>query len=113
MFEGDELNDAMGVPFFYGVVEGLFIGIYCIGAWKMGWTKAPRDENFWTVLVTSYEVLASEKRELNAIEVSISDLGESGELPGDEHSEDGQVLTTYYKFANNGAPQNTIREIKS
>lgn len=23
----DELNDAMGVPFFYGLVEGLFIGM--------------------------------------------------------------------------------------
>lgn len=35
MFDGDDLNDAMGVPFLYGVMEAVFIGIYCLGAWKV------------------------------------------------------------------------------
>ena len=93
MFEGDDLNDAMGVPFFYGLVEGLFIGTYCLWAWKSGWTKAPADAPFWHVLVTSYEVLEAEG-ELNAIEVSYS---ESGEMPpADEKSEDGHILIHYF-----------------
>lgn len=56
MFQGDELNDAMGVPFLYGMAEIFFISIYCVFAWKAGWTKAPRDENICKVISTSYEV---------------------------------------------------------
>ncbi len=57
MFEGDELSEAMGVPFFYGVVEAVILGIYCIGAWKLGWTKAPKNASIWKILTTSYEVI--------------------------------------------------------
>jgi hypothetical protein len=57
MFDGDELSEAMGVPFFYGLMEAVILGIYCIGAWKLGWTKAPRDAPIWKVISTSYEVL--------------------------------------------------------
>eukprot|EP00934_Nitzschia_sp_Nitz4_P005170 Nitzschia sp. Nitz4//scaffold10_size219509//204559//205804//NITZ4_001464-RA/size219509-augustus-gene-0.282-mRNA-1//-1//CDS//3329533028//5160//frame0 len=60
MFERDDLNDAMGVPFFYGACEAFLIGIYCVGCWKSGWTKAPADAPFWKVLLTSYEVLGAE-----------------------------------------------------
>ena len=60
MFRGNDLNEAMGVPFFYGVVEAVFVGIYCIGAWKLGWTKAPADASICNVLWTSYEVLEME-----------------------------------------------------
>lgn len=63
MFEGDELSEAMGVPFYYGMVEAIVLGIYCVGAWKAGWTKAPSDVNFFTMLATSYEVLHAEKWE--------------------------------------------------
>lgn len=56
MFEGDELNDAMGVPFLYGMAEIFFISIYCLWAWKAGWTKAPANESIWKVIATSYEV---------------------------------------------------------
>lgn len=61
MFKGDDLAAAMGVPFFYGMVEFLLIGAYSIGAWKAGWTKAPPNEPFWKVVTTSYEVLLAEK----------------------------------------------------
>ena len=37
----DELAEALGVKLFYGLVEMYILGIYCIGAWKVGWTKAP------------------------------------------------------------------------
>ena len=56
MFEGDELNDAMGVPFLYGMAEIFFISIYCVFAWKAGWTKAPANESFCKVIGKSYEV---------------------------------------------------------
>jgi len=47
---------AICVPMLYGVVEGLAAFIYCFICWKLNWTKAPRDEKFCQMLVTSYEV---------------------------------------------------------
>lgn len=91
MFEGDDLNDAMGVPFFYGAVEGVFIGFYCLWAWKKGWTKAPVDAPIWDVLWTSYEVIEAEKMDLSEIEIEISERDVS-----DDHSDDGRVLTNYF-----------------
>lgn len=98
MFRGSDLNDAMGVPFFYGLVEAVFIGIYCIWAWKAGWTKAPADATFWDVISTSYEVIAAEQKELNAIEISFSESGDSPHA--DESSENGEVLTHYFNASN-------------
>ena len=57
MFKGQDLNEAMGVPFFYGVCEAVMVGLYCVGCWKAGWSKAPSDAPFWKVLLTSYEVV--------------------------------------------------------
>uniref|UniRef100_A0A7S1USS9 EamA domain-containing protein n=1 Tax=Grammatophora oceanica TaxID=210454 RepID=A0A7S1USS9_9STRA len=73
MFEGDELAEAMGVPFFYGLMEAVILAIYCLIAWKAGWTRAPYDENICTILTTSYEVIYAEQQEMNEIEVQISD----------------------------------------
>lgn len=93
MFKGDYLNEAMGVPFFYGVVEMFLIGTYCVWAWKLGWTKAPADAPFWRTIMTSYEVIDAEKRELREIEISYSER----DFPvDDERSEDGKVLTHYF-----------------
>ena len=36
--------EAVSVPLVYGIVEAIIIGIYCVWAWKAGWTKAPADE---------------------------------------------------------------------
>ena len=66
MFEGDELAEAMGVPLYYGGVEAFVLGIYCIGAWKMSWTKAPADDPILKVISTSYEVLYAEATEKSA-----------------------------------------------
>ena len=63
MFDGDELAEAMGVPFFYGIVEALVLGVYCVGAWKAGWTKAPKHVSLWKAISTSYEVKLVEKVE--------------------------------------------------
>ena len=58
MFEGDDLNHAMGIPFFYGVCEAVSVGSFCFLSWKAGWTKAPCDTPLWKVLITSYEIVA-------------------------------------------------------
>ena len=70
MFKGDELGAAMAVPLFYGALEAVVLGVYCIVSWKLGWTKAPSNISFWTMISTSYEVLVIE-HDLEAIEVSL------------------------------------------
>ena len=65
MFEGDELAEAMGVPFYYGLVEAFILGIYCIIAWKGGWTKAPKHVSLCKAVGTSYEIITVEKVENN------------------------------------------------
>lgn len=69
MFQGDELAVAVGVPLFYGICEAVFLAIYCITCWKIGWTKAPRDENICRVIFTSYEVKELMESEPESIEV--------------------------------------------
>ena len=61
MFDGEGKAKASAVPFYYGSVEALCLLIYCVGAWKAGWTKAPPDVSFWHMLSTSYEVLSQER----------------------------------------------------
>jgi len=63
MFDGEELAEAMGVPFYYGVVEAVVLSLYCIVAWKAGWTKAPKDVPLWTAIYTSYEIISVEAAE--------------------------------------------------
>lgn len=73
MFRGDDRAAAMAVPFFYGFIEGVFILIYCLGAWKAGWTKAPADVSFTTMIITNYEVLATEEHDERAHAVAAAD----------------------------------------
>jgi predicted Na+-dependent transporter len=63
MFDGDELAAALGVPFFYGLVQAVALGIYCLGAWKLGWTKTSKNASLWKALTTSYEVMSLEDDE--------------------------------------------------
>jgi len=51
-----EISQALAVPLLYGLVEAVVLGLYCAIAWKLGWTKAPKDESFCTMLLTTYEV---------------------------------------------------------
>eukprot|EP00957_Ditylum_brightwellii_P071850 5461044-Ditylum_brightwellii.AAC.1 len=95
MFEGDELSEAMGVPLFYGLVEALVLGVYCLIAWKLGWTKAPSDDPIWKVLATSYEVLAAEAKELEAIEVSYMQENNDG---AESVSEFGDTIFHYFRL---------------
>lgn len=76
----------MGVPFFYGMVEFSVIGIYCIAAWKAGWTKAPPTEPFWKVVTVNYEVLLAEKlaQEGSNVEVQLGGDGYKNESPSSD-----------------------------
>jgi len=73
MFDGDDLAEAMGVPLYYGLLEAVILGLYCIAAWKIGWTKAPPNVSFCNMLFNSYEVLLAEKaeEELQSIEIML------------------------------------------
>ena len=94
MFEGNDLNHAMGVPFFYGFCEALLVGLYCVGAWKAGWSKAPVDAPMWRILFTTYEVLEAEKQQATSeIEVSLATKSEDS-----QESADGQIFTTYFQL---------------
>lgn len=48
-------TQAFAVPFIYGLLEATCIPIYCLWAWKTGWTKAPPGGSICTVLAKSYE----------------------------------------------------------
>lgn len=60
LFSGEEQNIAVGVPFWYTGMQTLFVGIFCIVAWKIGWSKAPANENIFKVLLNSYEIAMDE-----------------------------------------------------
>mmetsp|Transcript_6771 Transcript_6771/g.11222 ORF Transcript_6771/g.11222 Transcript_6771/m.11222 type:complete len:503 (+) Transcript_6771:241-1749(+) len=56
MFSDPEIRaQAVAVPLLYGIVEALVIGIYCVAAWKAGWTRAPASDKLCTVVSNSYE----------------------------------------------------------
>jgi len=74
MFQSDKLAKALAVPLYYGVVEAVILAIYCLICWKVGWTKAPPNENVCVVLATSYEVEKSRIESPNAIEVVGNDI---------------------------------------
>jgi hypothetical protein len=100
MFAGQELNVAMGVPFFYGVCEAIFVGSYCVIAWKMGWSKAPANAPLWQVITTSYEVLTAERHEMDTIEIAIS--SDSVDTASTKESQVGRVFTTYFQLEETG-----------
>lgn len=61
MFYGEDLARAVAVPLYYGILQALLTFCYCMVTWKLGWTKAPADVGFWTMICTSYEILTIEK----------------------------------------------------
>lgn len=99
MFEGNDLAEAMGVPLYYGLVEAVVLGIYCTIAWKIGWTKAPPEVPFYTMIIESYEVIFAEKKEIESVEVLLRTTKDGQE----KLSQNGDSLIAYYKFEDIGA----------
>ena len=92
VFEGAELNEAMGVPFYFGMVEAFLVGVYCVICWKAGYTKAPSDAPLWRVILTSYEVLEAERMDnTNEIEISLSTDSSTS-----QEAKAGTALHTYF-----------------
>ena len=73
---------ALGVPIYYGFVEAIVCGLYCLFFWKIGWTKAPANERIWTILSTSYEI----EECCNDGNDDVNDLIECVELAGEKLS---------------------------
>ena len=83
-----ERAEAVSVPLFYGFIEAIIIGIYCIWAWKAGWTKAPRDEKVGTV-----QKWVGWKR------LRYSDKGCWWEVQSDSHTKTSfQMIDTFFLF---------------
>ena len=59
----NERAEAVSVPLFYGAIEGIFVGVYCLFVWKMGWTKAPSDEKLCVVISKNYQAKAEDEDE--------------------------------------------------
>lgn len=57
MFYGEDLARAVAVPFYYGIAQAVITFVYSMVVWKLGWTKAPANVSFWTMISTSYEIL--------------------------------------------------------
>lgn len=60
-----ERTEAISVPLFFGVIQSVVIGMYCLWAWKSNWTKAPPNEKLCVVLTKSYECEDEEEMELD------------------------------------------------
>ncbi len=58
-----ERAEAISVPLFYGLTEAIIIGIYCVWAWKVGWTKAPSNEKLCVIITKTYEVEGESEEE--------------------------------------------------
>lgn len=61
LFSGEDQKNALAVPFWYTGMQTTFVGLYCLAAWKIGWSKAPANENIFKVLLQSYEVVGTEE----------------------------------------------------
>eukprot|EP00532_Pseudo-nitzschia_australis_P008485 CAMPEP_0168167434 /NCGR_PEP_ID=MMETSP0139_2-20121125/2545_1 /TAXON_ID=44445 /ORGANISM="Pseudo-nitzschia australis, Strain 10249 10 AB" /LENGTH=502 /DNA_ID=CAMNT_0008084671 /DNA_START=666 /DNA_END=2174 /DNA_ORIENTATION=- len=59
----NEQAEAVSVPLVYGMVEAIIISLYCLWAWKSGWTKAPADEKLCVVMIRTYEVHDSDSED--------------------------------------------------
>jgi len=81
MYSGDVLAEALSIPVYYGLVEAITLGIYCICAWKMGWTKAPKDESVCTVIASFYEIEGDNVSPDESIVEVYRDATESGMVP--------------------------------
>mmetsp|Transcript_3158 Transcript_3158/g.3029 ORF Transcript_3158/g.3029 Transcript_3158/m.3029 type:complete len:490 (-) Transcript_3158:59-1528(-) len=58
MFPDSETRgQALCVPLFYGILEAVLLALYCLLAWKLGWTRAPADEKLCVILAKTYEVV--------------------------------------------------------
>lgn len=83
-----QLATAIGVPLYYGIVEAGLLAIFCLVCWKLGWTKAPANENICVVLYHSYEVDEEELRQ-EELAAASGDLGSTASNDATADAEKG------------------------
>jgi len=103
MFRGEDRAEAVAVPFFYGLMEAVFLLAYCVGAWKLEWTKAPKDVNFFTMLFTSYEVLLDDDGHNDR-----ADKDDDGKVVGNEPTPDNE--NDYYMIDYKDAEASAVQK---
>jgi predicted Na+-dependent transporter len=54
-FSSDDASLAAGVPVLYGLLEVIFIAVWCTVTWQMGWTYAAPSEQLAKMLLASYQ----------------------------------------------------------
>lgn len=89
LFSGEDQQRALGVPFWYTGMQTLFVGIFCLISWKAGWTKAPADENIFTVVLKSYEVSDEEREEVDPSNMHGVQLGTDNAEDGSDACSEG------------------------
>jgi len=50
----EEKAQALAITIIYTLLQKVAMLVYCLLAWKAGWTNAPANESFWDVLTRSY-----------------------------------------------------------
>lgn len=93
LFKGEEQQRALGVPFWYTGIQTSLVGIYCLVAWKTGWTKAPANENIVKVILQNYQ---NEEMTSDADENGIG----NSDLELQEHG-NGKVHVQHDEFVEN------------
>ena len=75
-----DIAQALAVPLCYGIIEAVVLGIYCLAAWKLGWTKAPREEKFCVVLTKTFEIEDTEGENESMASIEDQDVIESMDM---------------------------------
>jgi len=96
----DEIAAAMFVPLFYGLVEMGVLGIYCVLAWKIGWTKAPKEENMCIILTKTYEI--SEDEEKGEAEYDNADMESQRQKSSSDMRQDDVTITMVPSMSSDG-----------
>ena len=75
-----EIAQALAVPLCYGLMEAVVLGVYCLLAWKLGWTKAPKEEKICIVLTKTFEIEDTEEENESMASVEDQDVIESMDM---------------------------------
>lgn len=114
MFQtNEEVQQAIVVPLFYGLLEAVILAFYCLIAWKLGWTKAPKNEKLCIILAKTYEVEHTDNDENQDDEANDIDDQEDLEAAtknlSDDHSQAFSATRTASthdsSFLSHGSPQ--------
>lgn len=110
MFTGTDLGLAISVPLYYGVVELTTNTIFCIICWKLGWTKAPPNENFCRMIATSYEVEDEPEDDCPAFEVVMTPKAGTADLIFSQSSSGAAYVVDDGTLRNVSNPQTADEE---